>query len=183
MRFFTTIAILLTITAFAVTGQAADTKIGVLDFQKVLETSESGKAATAEFQSQAKKFEADLKAKGEELEGMKKKLDADALVMAKEAREQKEQDLRKRIAEFRSQEQKYMVEIRQQEQKAVGRIQQEVFALVQDYAKKEGYTMVFERQAGGVIFAAGNDITDTIIKLYDGQQGKGAAAGGSKKGK
>jgi len=184
MRFFTPIAILLTLMSFAVTGQAADTKIGVLDFQKVLETSEPGKAAIAEFQDQGKKFEAELKAKGEELEGIKKKLDADALVMAKEARQQKEQELDKQIVEYRTQQQKYVGEIRQLEQKAVGRIQKEVFGLVQEYAKKEGYTLIVEKRVGGVIFAAGGmDITDTIIKLYDGQQGKGSASGGSKKGK
>jgi len=179
MRFVTTFVVVLTLVALAVTAQAADTKIGVLDFQKVLETSETGKVAISEFQEQGKKYEAELKAKGEELEGMKKKLDADALVMAKEAREQKEQELGKRLGEYRMQQQKYLADIREKEQQIVGRIQQDVFDLVRELGKKEGYTMIVEKRVGGVIYAQGTmDITDTVIKLYDGQ-----AKGGKKGGK
>jgi outer membrane protein len=182
MRFITTIAIVLTFAAFSTATQAADVKIGVIDFQKILETSETGKAAISEFQEQGKKYESELKTKGEELEQAKKKLDADALVMAKEAREQKEQELGKRIGEYRSQQQKYMAEIREKEQKIVGQIQHDVFELVREIGKKDGYTMIVEKRVGGVIFESSSiDLTDTVLRLYDSQQGKSAAGSAGKK--
>ena len=76
-----------------VSAQAADVvKIGVIDFQKILKTSNAGKAAQAEISRQGTKMEADLKKKGSELEELKKKLEREVLVMSKEMRDEKERE-------------------------------------------------------------------------------------------
>lgn len=61
-------------------------KIGVVDFQTILETSKVGKAAQKEIKSEGEKMEETLKEKGAEIEALKKKLERDALVIDRDTR-------------------------------------------------------------------------------------------------
>ena len=56
-------------------GAAEVNRIGVVDFQRILETSEAGKAAQAEIKSEGQKMEAALKQKGEEIEELRSLID------------------------------------------------------------------------------------------------------------
>ena len=70
---------------------AADVhKIGVVDFQKILEVSEAGKTAQGEVSKQGKQMETDLKDKGAEIEDFEKKIDRESLLKSKESREEKQ---------------------------------------------------------------------------------------------
>ena len=70
-------------------GFCADVaKIGTVNFQKIFENSTTGKAVKAEINAQGQRMEQDLKAKGEEIKALEKRLGDDAGVMSKEAREE-----------------------------------------------------------------------------------------------
>ena len=153
---------------------AADVpKIGVVDFQKILEVSEAGKTAQGEISKQGKQMEADLKDKGAEIEDFEKKIDRESLLMSKDAREEKQREIRIKIADFKALQQKYLEDFKALESQSIIRIQKEVVALVQDVGKKEGYTMIVEKRAGGVVYTPSSiDITDTVIQIYDGRTQK-----------
>jgi outer membrane protein len=153
---------------------AADVpKIGVVDFQKILEVSEAGKTAQGEINKQGKQMEADLKDKGAEIEDFERKIDRESLLMSKDAREEKQREIRIKIADFKALQQKYLENFKALESQSIIRIQKEVVALVQDVGKKEGYTMIVEKRAGGVVYTPSSiDITDTVIQIYDGRTQK-----------
>jgi outer membrane protein len=70
-------------------AQAADVaKIGVVDFQKIIDKSEPGQSAKTQINTRGKKMEEELKQKGSEIENLKKQLEREALVMSKEKREE-----------------------------------------------------------------------------------------------
>ncbi len=143
-------------------------KIGIIDFQRILETSSAGKKAQAEIAKQGKQMEADLKEKGAEIEEIKKKLEREALVMSKEMREEREREIRIKINDFKSLQKKYMTDFKMQEQRLVGRIQKDIFKIVEEIGKKEGYLLILERREAGVLyFPKTNDITDKIIQMYN----------------
>ena len=148
---------------------AADTtKIGVVDFQKVLETSNIGKTAQNEINNKGKQMEADLKTRGSEIEELEKKLDRESLVMSKDVREEKQRDLRIKIGDFKSLQQQYTGDFRTLENKIIGKIQKEVVEVVQSIGKKEGYTLIVEKRTGGVVYAPTTiDITDQVIQAYN----------------
>ena len=77
-------------------------KIGIVDFQKILETSHAGKAAQAEISKQGKKMENALKQKQAELQEMKRTMDREALVMSREKREEKERAFRINLNDLRT---------------------------------------------------------------------------------
>ena len=171
MRSLQTILGITLFTFFVATGLSygADVaKIGVIDFQRILETSSAGKASQAEITKQGKGMEAELKKNQEELEEIKKRIEREALVMTKEMREEKEREFRIRVNDFRTLEQKFKKEITDLNKRLVKRLQDDVFELVEEIGKKEGYLLVVERTEGGVVYAPNTiDITDKLIQLYN----------------
>lgn len=152
---------------FIVSSYGADVaKIGVVDFQRIFGTSIAGKQAKAEIQKQGKKMEADLKSKYAEIEETKKKLEREALVMSKEMREEKERDIRIRINDFKSLQKRYESNMRDVEKKFITRIKKELFEIVQEMGKNEGYLLIIERIS--VLYSPKTvDITDKIIQKYN----------------
>ena len=152
---------------FVVSVYGADVaKIGVVNFQKILETSNAGKEAMAEISKQGKKMEADLNSKGLEIEEVKKKLEREALVMSKEMREEKEREIRIKINDIKTLRKRYESNLRDVQKRLVNRIRKELLELVKDVGKKGGYLLIIENI--GVLYSPKTiDITDEIIQKYN----------------
>ena len=73
-------------------------KIGVVDLQKILETSNSGKAAQNELKVQRDKMQADMKQRGNEIQEIESRMQREAMVMSKETREEKEREHRIKVS-------------------------------------------------------------------------------------
>ncbi|GAH65583.1 unnamed protein product [marine sediment metagenome] len=114
-------------------------KIGIVDFQRILETSSAGKIAQAEISKQGQKMEADLKERGAAIDAIKKKLEREALVMSKEMRQEREREFRIKINDLKELQKKYMAEFKQREQRLVNRIQKDIFKLVGIFSINGGY--------------------------------------------
>ncbi len=148
---------------------AADVaKIGVIDFQRILENSSAGKSAQAEINKRGKIMESELKKKGAEIEDNKKRLEREALVMSKEMREDKEREIRISINDFKTLQKKYMKEFKDFENRLVQRIQKQVITLVKEMGKSEGYLLIVEKRSGEVVYMPKTlDITDKLIQKYN----------------
>lgn len=143
-------------------------KIGIVDFQRILETSSAGKMAMAEINKRGKKMEADLKKKGGEIEAIKKKLEREALVMSKEMRGEKEREIRININDFKSMQKRYMGEFKEYEKRLISRIRKQVFDIIIRIGKKEGYLLILEKREAGVMYSPNTiDITDQLIQKYN----------------
>jgi len=166
---FVAIVICFCLLAAAAASYGADVaKIGIVNFQRILETSSAGKKAMAEVNKRGKKIEADLKKKGEEIEAIKKKLEREALVMSKEMREEKEREIRININDFKSLQKRYVAEFKEHEKRLVGRIQGEVLQIIVEMGKKEGFLLIFEKREAGVMYSPNTiDITDRLIQKYN----------------
>jgi outer membrane protein len=155
--------------------QAANTgKIGLVDFQKILDNSTAGKAAQAEINKKGEAMEAEIRKMGEEAEALKNNLEREAIVMSKEAKEEKERELRTKITDLRVLQNKHMQTFKETERDLVQKIQKEVMDLVKEVAVKEGYQLILERrESGAVYFPDSMDITEQILKAYNKKTGKG----------
>jgi outer membrane protein len=155
----------------AVAG-AADVRIAIIDFQRILDTSKAGKAAQETINQEGRQMEAELKAKGDALEQMKEQLQKDALVMNKETREEKEREFRIQVNDFRESQQEFAQKARQLQIRAMSKIRNEVDTLAKAFAEEKGFTLMIEKQEAGVIYAPAQiDVTDEIIRRYDAQFG------------
>lgn len=178
MRVFkmTFMAMFLSICFFSVSSYGADVaKIGVVDFQKILATSSAGKMATAEINRRGQDMEADLKKRGASIDATKKKLEREALVMSQEKREEKEREIRISINDFKILQKKYMADFKEHEKRLVGRIQKEVFEIVTEMGKKEGFLLIFEKRGASILYSPDTiDITDRLIQKYNANFAKKA---------
>jgi outer membrane protein len=161
--------IILSIFFFSNSSFGADVaKIGVVDFQRIFETSNAGKLAQSEINEHGKKMEADLKKKGAEIGELQKKLEREILVISKEVREERERELRIKTNDFKFLNKKYLRKFKEIEQKIVKRIKNDVLEIVEEIGKKEGYLIVFEKRDAGVLYSPSTiDITDKLIQKYN----------------
>ena len=167
----TTLVAVILVALFTMESLGAEMdKIGLIDFKKILETSGAGKAAQAEISVEGKKMEAVLKQKGEEIQNLEKTLEREQMVLSKEAREERQRDVRIKINDFKNLQAKYRVDFKKLESRIIKQIEDEVFDLVEQIAKDKDYFLVLEKRAGGVIyFKEAMDITASVIEKYDKQ--------------
>nr|HID59783.1 OmpH family outer membrane protein [Desulfobacterales bacterium] len=150
-------------------------KIGVIDFQRILDTSRAGKESLAEIKAEGKKIEKMLKEKVDEIEKIRKSLKLKGMAMNKETKEKKENELNEKIRDFRLLERRKKIAFDELNRRLTRRINRDVFAIVQKIGKEEGYTLIIEKRVGGVVYAPDAiDITDKVIRMYDEQVAKQA---------
>jgi outer membrane protein len=138
-------------------------KIGVVDLQKVLEASNAGKAAQGELKLQRDKMQADLKQRGTEIQEIEARMTREAMVMSKEAREEKEREHRIKVSDFQALQRKYQADLQDVERKLMGGLQKEISELVGEMAKKDGYTLIISNI--GVLYSQpAVDLTERLIK-------------------
>lgn len=152
---------------YVVAADAADMgKIGVVDFQKVLTESETGKKVQAEMQEKGKGMEAKLMAAGKEIETLSEQMSREAMVMSKEKREEKQRELEIKKYDFQSLQKKYQMEFRELEGIQIEKIKNEIFTMAAKIGEKEGYTLIIEKSAV-IYYPKSVDITDQLIKQYN----------------
>ena len=143
-------------------------KIGVIDVQRILENSSAGKTALTQINEQGKKMKEEIDQKGAQLEEDQKRFEREAIVMNKEKRAEKEREIRIRINDFKAMQKKYTREFKELEAKLVRKIRNDVYAMVAEMGKKEGYLLILEKHESGVVYMPGTvDITDHVIKLFN----------------
>jgi len=170
---FTTGLAVLLLLAAGPAFSADPVKIGVVDLQKILETSNSGKAAQNELKAQRDKMQADMKQRGNEIQEIEGRMQREAMVMSKETREEKEREHRIKVSDFQALQRKYQGDLQEIERKLMGRLQTEITSLVSDIAKKDGYLLVISNI--GVIYSLpATDITERLIQELNAKSGKKA---------
>ncbi len=143
---------------------AADVaKIGIIDFQKVLETSAAGKAIQAELKKENEKMGADLQKKGAEIEKIQRRLERESMVMSKEMREEKEREQRIKVNDFKTLQKRYRSELQKVQVKLMQQLQADVTTITREIGKKEGYLLIMDKR--GVIYAPRSvDLSDKLIQ-------------------
>ncbi len=143
---------------------AADVaKIGIIDFQKVLETSAAGKAIQAELKKKNEKMGADLQKKGAEIEKIQRRLERESMVMSKEMREDKEREQRIKVNDFKTLQKKYRSELQKVQVKLMQQLQTDVTTITMEIGKKEGYLLIMDKR--GVIYTPRSvDLSDKLIR-------------------
>jgi outer membrane protein len=145
----------------------------LVDFQKILDNSTAGKAAQVEINKKGEAMESEIRKMGEEVESLKDNLEREALVMSREAREEKERELRIKISDFRDLQNRHMQTFKEAERDLVQKIQVEVMELLKEVGAKGKYELIIERrESGALYFLDSMDLTDQIIEAYNKKTGK-----------
>jgi len=152
---------------FSKLSLAADVaKIGVIDFQKVLETSTAGKVIQSKLKAQNEKMTADLQSKGAEIEKISQRLERESMVMSKEMREEKEREQRIKVNDFKTLQKNYRSELQKLQVELMQQLQTDITTITQEIGKKEGYLLIMDKR--GVVYAPTSvDLTDKLIQAIN----------------
>lgn len=171
MRFFklgVTIVFLMSCLFISEAFAADVAKIGIIDIQQILTTSDAGKIAQGKIAAKGKELEAELKSMGTAIEEDKARYEREAAVMSKEARSEKERELKIKILDFQDLETRYKANFSAYNQELVTKFKLDILSVVNQIGKKEGFLLILEKRESGVVYAPETiEITDKIIQQYN----------------
>jgi len=169
-----TISVLYLFLVFAPVVFSADAaKIGIFDFQKVLSESSVGKITQKQLTDKGNEFQGKLKTEKDKLDEINKAYEREKLVLSPEKQNEKEKDFRNRVNDFKKMQDDFAREFKQLEVQSLNKIQEDVVQLINEVGKTDGYLLIIEKKAGGVLYSLEKiDITDQIIKKYNSKAAK-----------
>ena len=165
----TTIMAMLVAAMAAPAGYCADVaKIGTVNFEKIFNNSNAGKAARDTIKAEGQRMNADLEKIQNDIQSLQQVLgkDGGAAVMNETARENKQWELNRKIEEVKALKKRFDRKIQELQMRLINGVRQEVLGIINEYGKKEGYLLIMEDI--NLVYAPQSlDITDKIIQLYN----------------
>jgi outer membrane protein len=168
----------------AVSAQAQQLKVGVVDLQAVLDNSVRGKVAKDQLKDLSVKLQEEIKQKREfkdkredELQKMRTEIRSQGLVLSEQARSAKEESFRNKARElkrFIDDTNRFIEdatqEFREKEIRETQRLLLEVRKVVQDVGAQEGYTLILEGNENAAVvlyFSKPIELTQKVIQRFD----------------
>lgn len=149
--------------------QAAETKIGAVDFQRIVKNSNQGNKIEAELKAESERIRAELEAQKKELEDLKGKLEREAVVMSREVKEEKEIEFRVKVRNLQEADRQHRQDFNKLRAEKLQALQNEVLEIVTDLGKKGNYDLILSEIS--VLYASSAvDLTDAVIKTLNARQ-------------
>ncbi len=157
--------------ALLVVGTAAQDepiKIGVVDVDRAINSSEDGKAAREEMARKEREAQAQMEPLLEKYEAMKADIEAKRFVLSDESLRQKQYDLLELQNQLENKgkelENQFKIDAKRVQEPLVTKLRQ----IINDTGREQGFTMILQRGAAGLIYTReALDITDLIIAQYN----------------
>jgi outer membrane protein len=143
-------------------------KIGVVDLEQAISSTEEGKAAREEFARKQREAQAKFQPMLDRYRALEEELKAKKFVLSDDALNQKQLDL----AEMRNEIQNKGREIEGQLQVDQKRLEiplvQKLEGIIEELGKSQGFTLIIRRGAPGVLYTReALDVTQLVIERYN----------------
>ena len=147
-------------------GAPAAPRVGVFDAQRLSEETAEGKRVQAELTALKDRKQGELAGKEKELNDLQAQLQAQSLSLSADRRDAMTKDIQKRMLDLKSARDAATNEFQLELQNAQGRFQEQLFRVVESFARTEGFSVIFERSQ--VAFAAESvDITTALVDAFN----------------
>lgn len=154
-------------------SDAAGTRIGYVDVQRVIVRSVAGVAAREQLEKDKVAMQKDVDNRKIEVDKLREEMEKKGLVLSAESRREKEETLQRKVRDLRRLAEDLEKELQKKEQAATQKILQELTGIIEKMGKERGFLLIVERRSGGVIYGdPEGDVTDEVIKLYDQEKAK-----------
>jgi outer membrane protein len=147
---------------------AADVKLGYIDFQRAIDSSEAGKEAREQMASQTKKYQDEINIKQRDLEKLKDELEKQGVILSESARSSKEKDYQNKLKDFQRFTKDAQDELQGKNQELLRKIFEGIEKTSKEFGRKNGYTFIFLKNEF-MIYAddKSSDLTEDILKLFN----------------
>ena len=155
----------------------AQVRIAVVDMQRALNETEDGRRAKAQLKRLFKRRQQALDKRQGELKQMKEDIEKQRDVLSQDALQKRLEEYQKAFIELQTTYVEYQRELATKEAELTKGILDRMAAILRRQGQAQGYTMILERNEGGVMWVPSNlDLTDDLIQRYN--RGEGAEGGG-----
>ncbi len=153
---------------------SAEVKFGYVDVQKALNLSDAGKEAKEQLSGKVKRYQDEINAKQEELKKLKDELERQGVILSESKKSEKEKDYSAKLKDFQRFTKDAQDELQGRDEELTKKILESFEKVVQEYGRKNGYTMIFARTGSdGIIFFDDTiDLTDLLVKQFNGSRKK-----------
>jgi outer membrane protein len=152
----------------------AQTKIGIVLSQDVLEKSAEGKRVLARIQDADKQNQTKIAALDDQIRKLQTELNTQRITMTDEAVMQKTADLDKKNTDRKRLAEDAYSSMNELTQRLFGKVQSELIPIVEQIAKERGLDIVFDlKNSGAVYWSPAIDLTAEVIKRYDAVKAAG----------
>jgi outer membrane protein len=150
---------------------AEDVKLGFVDLQRALNEVDEGASAKKALKKEFDEKQKTLDAKQNELKALKDELDSRGTMMKPEVKQEKLNDLQKRLLETQQLYFQLQQELSKREGEATAEIFKKMGVILQTMGEEQGFSMIVEKSA--VVYARPSlDVTNELIRRYNDAYGK-----------
>lgn len=152
----------------ALVGAQAPVKVGFVDVQRVLLQTKRGQEARVKMQTEVLQKQKEISAQEEEVRKMETDLRKQATILSEAARREREETVQRRKRDLVRTVEDFNRDLAKREQELLSDFLKEISVIVQEFGAEKGFTLILERQQGGILYAnEGIDITKEIIERFD----------------
>ena len=143
-------------------------KIGIIDFQQILNNSIEGKAVQKEIMQKREELKSELDKAQAEIKELQEQYQKEALILNKEERQSREKEFRMKLSDFRKLQLNNQREFNDFRVKLINEVKKDIVDYAEQKGEKEGYALIIEKQSGEVLYFRNSlDITADIIQDYN----------------
>ena len=166
-RFAAVLALSLLLAPLAAFAQ--ETKIGFVDREKALFSTESGKKVFAELKGKAAAAEGQLKPLQDQMETLQKEIEAKKFVLSQDALRELQAKLLGLQNQYQNKGKELEGQLKIDQARLIGPLEEKLNNVIDALGKEQGYTMILERQVRQVILYSReqHDITDLVVSRFN----------------
>jgi len=145
-------------------------KVGVINIQSAIAGTKDGQKAASDIQSRFNPKKAEFEKRQSDIAQLQEQLNRGANTLSEEARTHLTREIEQKTKALNRDTEDARGELDQEEQKIMNELGGRIMAVIDKYAKANGYTLVLDVSSPQtpVLFASATiDITKEIIELYD----------------
>lgn len=143
-------------------------RIGVLDMERLQRTSSSFQKIREKLKKRFDMLKKKLQAEEEGILKLEEELRKQSMMLSLDAKEDKQKELEKKRRHYKYIYGEVTQEMKDAELEATRKVVREIEKVVETMAKRDGYTLILEQGAVGLIYYNDAiDITDQVTKAYD----------------
>jgi outer membrane protein len=151
-------------------------KVGFIDLQRTLNETKVGKAAKAKLEGVKTEKQKTVNDKKDALKKEADELEKQRVVLKPDAVAKREKELQDEYIQLQQLFVSLQQDLAKQEAQLTRDIYTKASTIIESIAKRDGYTMIVEKNEGAVLWADGNvDITPEVNKRLDAGEGQSAA--------
>jgi outer membrane protein len=155
--------------------------IAVVDMQKAILQTEEGKAAKVKIEKDAQSKRDALIKQQDDLNALGQEFQSQQSVLSDESKLERQKEIQSKMQALRTAQISFEQEVRRKEMEETQKIIESLQKIIDEMSRKKGYDFVFERNAGALLYAPSvEDITDEVVKLYNGRSSSKPAKGTKK---